>query len=443
MLFFEVYENTKYSIYWQSLCIQTAIFEARIKRMHSIYNSLIELSQPVLSVAGKFSPKLKEFSTGRKDLFSKLKANVDPTKDYIWLHAASLGEFEMAVPVMRMLKAEYPNRKIIVSFFSPSGYNNKKQHPLVDIFTYLPLDTKNNAERFLDIIKPSMAVFIKYDFWPNFLHGLKQRSVPTYLVSGIFRKDQSFFKFYGKWMIDSLKAFDHLFVQNEESIQLLATIGFQNTTLAGDTRFDRVAAQLEQDNQIDFIERFKAARLLTVFGSTWPEDEKLITSYINKHPDQKFILAPHEIKEEKITAFIDRLEVPALRYTQMHGKKMEDYPVFILDTIGYLGRAYSYADIAYVGGAAGTTGLHNLLEPATFGIPIIIGSNYHKFPEAASLRQLAGLYSVNSAAEFIEIMDKFRLDPDFRKKTGMIAGHFITSNTGATRLLQDHLKSTK
>ncbi|WP_026914246.1 3-deoxy-D-manno-octulosonic acid transferase [Christiangramia portivictoriae] len=409
--------------------------------MQLLYNSLINISRPIISIAGKFSPKLKDFSEGRKDLFPRLEQLIEPGSTYIWIHAASLGEFEMAVPVLKMLKNEHPSKKIIVSFFSPSGFKNKKRHDLVDIFTYLPLDTNENAQKFIELIKPEMAFFIKYDFWPNLLLQLKVKKVPTYLVSGVFRENQSFFNFYGKWMIKSLKAFHHFFVQNEESAELLQKIGFKNITVAGDTRFDRVAAQLTQDNHIDFIERFKANGVLTVFGSSWPEDEQLFIDYINKHPEQKFLIAPHEIKAEKIQNLCDQIEQPVMKFTELDERTPEVCNVFILDTIGYLGRAYSYADIAYVGGAAGNTGLHNILEPATFGTPVIIGSNYTKFPEAARLRQLAGLFSVKNSEEFEEIMDKFISNPNFRKKSGMIAGHFINSNTGATRILESYLKN--
>jgi len=249
--------------------------------VQKVYNVLIKLSGVVLKSAGSFSPKLKEFTKGRKDLFSKLEKNIDPSKEYFWIHAASLGEFEMAVPILKMLKEKYPKTKTVVSFFSPSGYNNKKQHPLVDHFTYLPLDTPQNAEKFLKIIQPKMAFFIKYDFWPNFLNELKKRQIRTFLVSGVFRKDQAFFKSYGKWMRKSLEAFEQFFVQNKESEALLNSIGFNNVIIGGDTRFDRVAAQIEADNRIDFIEEFKEEQILVVCGSTWPEDEKLLLKFIN------------------------------------------------------------------------------------------------------------------------------------------------------------------
>lgn len=394
----------------------------------------------VLKSARFFSKKLAEFVEGRKDLFTRLEDNIDPAASYLWIHAASLGEFEMAVPVMEMLKKEYPQKKILVSFFSPSGYKNKKKHPLVDYFTYLPLDTRQNAQKFVQLVQPDMAFFIKYDFWPNFLNELQDREIPTFLVSGIFRKDQPFFKSYGKWMRKSLEAFDHFFVQNEESKELLHKMGFRNLTVAGDNRFDRVAAQIEQDNRIDFIENFKDDKLLVVCGSTWPEDEDLIIDFINSSRNIKFIIAPHEIREEKVQKLKNTFKIPAVTYSEKENKDLSIYRVLVLDTIGYLGRAYSYADVAYVGGAAGKSGLHNILEPATFGIPIIIGKNFKNFPEAEKLRQLAGLFSVEDAQGFSSIMTRLYTQEDFRMKTGMIAGHFINSNTGATEKLQNYLK---
>ena len=407
--------------------------------MQGIYNVLVKLSGAVLKSAGRFSPKLKEFTEGRKQLFSKLEQNIDPSRQLLWIHAASLGEFEMAVPVLKLLKEKFPEAHTLVSFFSPSGFKNKKQHPLVDHFTYLPLDTKENARRFLEITRPSIAFFIKYDFWPNFLHELKKKQVRTFLVSGKFRQDQAFFKAYGKWMQDSLKAFEHFFVQNQKSVELLNGIGFSNVSLGGDTRFDRVAAQLESDNRIGFIEDFKNDQMLVVCGSTWPEDEKLFLDFINRSVRIKFIIAPHEIKPEKIKALEVGIDIPYIKYSEMHERDLRNYRVLILDTIGLLGRAYSYADIAYVGGAAGNTGLHNILEPATFGVPIIIGENYEKFPEAGELRKLAGLFSVKNSAEFSAILTRLYTHEDFRKKSGMIAGHFINSNTGATRILEEYL----
>ncbi len=407
--------------------------------MHRVYNSFINLSGVVLKTAGFFSGKLKKFTNGRKNLFENLESQIERNSKRIWIHAASLGEFEMGVPVLKILKDDYPNHQIIVSFFSPSGFENKRSHPLVDIFTYLPLDTKNNARRFIKMINPEMAIFIKYDFWPNFLTELKKHNIRTFLVSGVFREDQLFFKSYGRWMRQSLKAFEHFFVQDQNSAELLKKMGFDNVTVAGDNRFDRVAAQLEIDNKIDFIERFKQDKLLIVFGSSWPEDEELYLDFINESSGIKFLIAPHEIKRDQIHNLRTRIRKKVSTYTGKEDLPIQDVEVFIMDTIGFLGKAYSYANIAYVGGAAGNTGLHNILEPATFGIPIITGKNIQKFPEAIKLQKLAGLYTVDSKEEFSEIAEKLVSNENFRRKTGMISGHFINSNTGATRLFQQYL----
>lgn len=407
--------------------------------MHRVYNSFINLSGVVLKTAGFFSGKLKKFTNGRKNLFENLESQIERNSKRIWIHAASLGEFEMGVPVLKILKDDYPNHQIIVSFFSPSGFENKRSHPLVDIFTYLPLDTKNNARRFIKMINPEMAIFIKYDFWPNFLTELKKHNIRTFLVSGVFREDQLFFKSYGKWMRQSLKAFEHFFVQDQNSAELLKKMDFDNVTVAGDNRFDRVAAQLEIDNKIDFIERFKQDKLLIVFGSSWPEDEELYLDFINESSGIKFLIAPHEIKRDQIHNLRTRIQKKVSTYTGKEDLPIQDVEVFIMDTIGFLGKAYSYANIAYVGGAAGNTGLHNILEPATFGIPIITGKNFQKFPEAIKLQKLAGLYTVDSKEEFSEIAEKLVSNENFRRKTGMISGHFINSNTGATRLFQQYL----
>lgn len=410
--------------------------------MQRLYTILINLSGVVLKSAGFFSKKIAEFTEGRQGLFEKLEKGIQNEVDYIWIHAASLGEFEQAVPVMKMLKKEFPQHKIVVSFFSPSGYNNKKQHPLVDVITYLPLDTPKNVRKYLDIIQPKLVIFIKYDFWPNFLKELKQRKIRTLLVSGIFREDHLFFKYYGKWMLEVLGTFEHFFVQNQESVRLLEGIGFNNVTLSGDTRFDRVESQLTYSNKLDFIESFKESKLLLVAGSTWPEDEDLILDFINSSPkDIKFLIAPHEIKEENIHNLEQKLKRKSIRYSKREGANLNLPQVFILDTIGLLNKAYSYADIAYVGGASGTTGLHNILEPAAFGIPIIIGKNYKKFPEAVALNRSAGLFSTKSKSEFKSILDKLITNHKFRRETGMITGHFIGSNTGATHILKEYLKS--
>ncbi|WP_372919667.1 3-deoxy-D-manno-octulosonic acid transferase [Salegentibacter sp.] len=383
---------------------------------------------------------MKLFVKGRKEVFPRLKSEIKTGEKYIWVHAASLGEFEQAVPVIELLKEKYPHHRILVTFFSPSGYENKKKHPLADIITYLPLDTPGNASKFLNLVKPELVFFVKYDIWPNFLREINQRGIRSFLISGAFRKDQIYFKGYGTWMKKALQSFEHIFVQNQESKDLLEKNGFRNVSLSGDTRFDRVARQLAYDNKLEVLENFLNGELCIVAGSTWPEDEELLLKYINSAPSGvKFVIAPHEVKPEKIRNLKKRIKIPAVLYSETPGRDLKDFQLLIIDNIGLLSRIYSYANIAYVGGAAGDTGLHNILEPATFGIPIVIGKNFKKFPEARKLQQLAGLYSVASEDELTEIMNKMVENDEFRTKTGMIAGHFINSNTGATRVIGEYL----
>lgn len=385
---------------------------------------------------------MKQFVDGRKETFSILKSKLRIGDKVIWFHMASLGEFEQGLPIIEVVKNLYPSYKIVVSFFSPSGYENKKNTPVADAVVYLPLDTPKNAKSFIDLLSPELTFFIKYEFWPNYLKELNSRNCKTILISGSFRKNQLFFKPYGKWMINYLKTFDHFFVQNKESEDLLNTIGFKNVTVNGDTRFDRVAKQLEQDNNLDFIQEFKDGKLCVVAGSTWPEDEDLLEVFINSAPEGiKFIIAPHEIKREQIQQLRKKIKKPVVLFSEKDHQNLAEFQVFIVDTIGLLGRIYFYADIAYVGGAAGKTGLHNILEPATFSIPVVIGNNFENFPEAKQLHRLAGLFSVGSKEELIGLFSKFIEDENFRKKTGIIAGHFIKSSTGATGLVESYLKN--
>ncbi|MDT0677133.1 3-deoxy-D-manno-octulosonic acid transferase [Autumnicola musiva] len=407
--------------------------------MHFFYNLFICFAEKLLPLFAIFNSKLKLFVKGRKAVAQQLRDNIRKNDKIVWFHAASLGEFEQAVPVMEMFKKERPEYKILVSFFSPSGFENKKTHPLADVIVYLPLDTPKKAKQFLDLAHPEMVFFVKYEIWPNYLKELKERGIRTFLLSGAFRENQIYFKSYGSWMRKSLQTFEHFFLQNKQSQELLKSIGFNNTGISGDTRFDRVSRQIEYDNKLPFIKEFLQESLCLVAGSTWPEDENYLLDYINKGPTNvKIIIAPHEIKEDKINSLQEKLKHKNVRYTQQK-ENLKEFKVLIIDSIGLLGRIYSYADVAYVGGAAGTTGLHNILEPATFGIPIIIGSNFSKFPEAIQLQQLAGLYSVSSAEETASLLEKFMHDENFRKNTGMIAGHFINTNTGATETVRSYL----
>ncbi|WP_311196078.1 glycosyltransferase N-terminal domain-containing protein [Antarcticibacterium sp. 1MA-6-2] len=333
---------------------------------------------------------MKKFIDGRKETFSILQQKIDPLDKVVWFHVASLGEYEQGLPIIETVKELFPSHKIVISFFSPSGYENKKNSTFADAVVYLPLDTPSNAAKFLNFVHPDLALFIKYDFWPNYLKELQNRNIPSLLISGGFRKDQLFFKSYGDWMRKPLKTFEYFFVQNEQSLELLKSIGIENVTVSGDTRFDRVSRQLKQNNKLAFIEEFLNNKECIVAGSTWPEDDILMQNFINEAPSTvKFIVAPHEIKPEKIRKLKNSFSKRAILFTEKEDAQLSDYEILILDTIGLLTKVYSYADIAYVGGAAGKTGLHNILEPATFGVPIVTGSNIENFPEAIQLQKIA------------------------------------------------------
>lgn len=383
---------------------------------------------------------------GRKQTFQIIAHGISPEDKTIWFHCASLGEFEQGVPVMESLRTSHPEHKIVVSFFSPSGYENKKNTPLADVVVYLPMDTKSNAKKFIDKVHPSLVFFVKYEFWPNYLIELKRQEIKTLLISGVFKKEQLFFKPYAGFMRKALDSFDHFFLQDKLSKELLQTIGITNTSVSGDTRFDRVSRQIEMDNTLDFIAHFKKDHVCIVCGSTWEEDQDLLLEYINQAPKHvKFIIAPHAIDAAKISALRKRINKQSVLYSQSIAKgntdSIETAHIFIIDTIGLLAKIYSYADVVYVGGGAGTKGLHNILEPATFGVPIVIGKNYNNFPEAVKLRSLAGLFSAENSTECKTILNKLVEDSNFRNKTGMICGHFVDSNTGATKKIVAYLKS--
>ncbi len=411
--------------------------------MGVVYNFFIALFNAIVPVLGFLNPKLRLFAQGRKGVFDELEKKISDTDKIFWFHCASLGEYEQGVPVMEALKKEYPSHKLLVTFFSPSGYEAKKNSTLADIIVYLPIDTKRNVRRFLETVQPALAVFVKYEFWPNYLVGLHSRKIPIVSISATFREGQVFFKWYGGFMKKTLGVVDHFFVQDSFSQSLLTQHNFTNVTLSGDTRFDRVSHQIEMDNQVDFISEFIDGRLCVVIGSSWPEDEDVFVEYINQSSTDAlcFIIAPHEIKENATNSLCKKIKKKTVLFSNKDSVGVKDQDVFIMNTIGFLSRVYSYGDIAYVGGAMGTGGLHNILEPATFGIPIVIGKNFEKFREAIQLQKLAGLFSIANPEGFKDIMDKLIEDNKFREKTGMIAGHFINSNTGATSIIVEYLKN--
>ena len=384
------------------------------------------------------------FVSGRKTVFNTLKETIRPDDKTIWFHCASLGEYEQGVPIMEKTKELFPNYKIIVTFFSPSGFEVKKNSTLANTIIYLPIDTVSNAKIFIELAHPSLAIFIKYEFWPNYLFQLKEKNIPTLLVSGLFRKDQLFFKPYGGFMRKVLNSFDHFFVQDETSKELLNNINIKETTVSGDTRFDRVSNQLLQDNNIAFISEFKQNNLCIVCGSTWPEDEAVLIDYINKAPDDvKFIIAPHEINASKIESFRKNIQKQSSLFSKNEETNIAEYKVLIIDTVGLLTKIYSYADIAYIGGGMGDTGLHNILEPATFGVPIVIGNHFVKFPEAKELKELKGLFSISNATECSKILEKLVTDKNARIESGKIAKKFIENNKGATNTTMNYIKQLK
>ncbi|UAM97606.1 3-deoxy-D-manno-octulosonic acid transferase [Polaribacter litorisediminis] len=408
--------------------------------MKFMYQALVFLATKILFVLQYFNKKLKLFVEGRNETFLKI-AELKNEKT-VWFHAASLGEFEQAIPIIEALKKEYKQYKILVTFFSPSGYEVRKNYKLADAICYLPLDSKSNARKFIKEVNPTLVVFIKYEFWPNFLYELKNKEIPTILVSGILRENQLFFKWYGGFMKKSLEAFDHFFVQNVTSKTLLNTINFKNVTIAGDTRFDRVSKILEQDNRLDFISEFKNNQYLVVAGSTWKEDEELLVNYINHDAseNEKFIIAPHNMNGDAVLELQKSIQKKTILYSTKAGKNLKEYQVFIIDTIGILTKIYAVANVAYVGGGL-KTGLHNILEPATFGIPVVIGNKYEKFQEAVDLVKRKGCISIHHQKDFSSIFAKLYKDEGFRKSTGEINKKYIQQNLGATKLIMDYLNT--
>jgi 3-deoxy-D-manno-octulosonic-acid transferase len=415
--------------------------------MLTVYNLIVYLASQILKIVALFSPKMKLFVNGRKTVYSTLKSKIKSDDKTIWFHAASLGEYEQGLPVIEKIKDKFPSHKIIVTFFSPSGYEVRKNNTVADVTVYLPLDTKSNAKQFLDLVHPEMVFFIKYEYWPNYLNELKKLNIKTYLISGILRENQAFFKWYGGFYKNALKTFDYFFVQNENSKKLLQSIGFNNVKISGDTRFDRVVSILERDNSLDFIEQFKDNKTTIVIGSSWPKDENLLIDFINNSSENvKFIIAPHNIKQEQIQELKNLIKKKTILFSekneilnQVQNDKLADFNVFIIDTIGILTKIYSYADIAYVGGGFGNPGVHNLLEPATFGVPIVIGPNYSHFAEATALVNMEGCISIQSQTQLNEALNLLIQNEDERFEKGHICSTFVQMNKGASDIIMNHI----
>tara|TARA_R110002050_G_scaffold46394_3_gene109080 strand:+ start:324 stop:1571 length:1248 start_codon:yes stop_codon:yes gene_type:complete len=409
--------------------------------LYFLYNLLVLTASAILRALALVNTKLSLFVKGRKETFSILKKSISTEDKVIWVHAASLGEYEQGLPIIEEFKRTHPAYKIVLTFFSPSGYEVKKNSKVADVICYIPLDTTKNVELFLTATHPKLVIFIKYEIWPNYLSALKEKNIPTFLISALFKENHIYFKWYGAFMRKALTNFTHFFVQNEKSCELLNSIGFNNVTITGDTRFDRVNEILERDNSLDFMNRFKHDKFCFVAGSTWPEDENIIIDYINQntHPIQ-FVIAPHTIKTKHIKTIKKAISKPVLCYSELSQNDPTNYEVIIIDTIGILTKIYSYAHVAYVGGGF-ATGLHNTLEPAVFGIPVIIGPKYNGFTEAEELVQLKGIFSIDNPSDFRKKMNLCFESVDYNQKTGQINHSYITSRKGATSKIMNVIDS--
>ena len=403
-----------------------------------IYNLIIYLYLLGVAIYSRFNEKVRKMWQGEREAFKILREKVDPNAKYVWFHAASLGEFEQGRPLMEQLRRDHPEYKILLTFFSPSGYEVRKNYEGADIITYLPLDTITNARRFLRTVHPVMAFFIKYEFWYNYLHILKHRHIPVYSVSSIFRPDQLFFKWYGRQYGRVLNCFTHFFVQNSISKELLAKIGITNVTIVGDTRFDRVLQIKEAAKQLPVVEAFLAPSSLEkdgvkcfVAGSSWPPDEEIFIRYFNEHKDWKLIIAPHVIGEDHL-AQIEKLLAgrKIVRYKDATEADVKDADVLMINCYGLLSSIYHYGDVAYVGGGFGV-GIHNLLEAAVWDVPVFFGPNNHKFQEAQALKQNGG-FEIHDYEEFERQMNRFASDAQYLKEQGQLAGQFVKGQAGAT-----------
>ena len=397
-----------------------------------IYNLVIYLYLLGVAIYSRFNEKVRKMWRGEREAFRILCEKVDPNAKYVWFHAASLGEFEQGRPLMEQLRKDHPEYKILLTFFSPSGYEVRKNYEGADIITYLPLDTITNARRFLRTVRPVMAFFIKYEFWYNYLHILKHRNIPVYSVSSIFRPDQVFFKWYGRQYGRVLNCFTHFFVQNEVSKELLAKIGITNVDVVGDTRFDRVLQIKEAAKQLPVVEAFvKDAPQVFVAGSSWPPDEEIFIKFFNTHKSWKLIIAPHVIGEDHLKQIEKLLEGrKVIRYTEATEENVQSAEVLIINCFGLLSSIYHYGQVAYVGGGFGV-GIHNLLEAAVWDVPVFFGPNNQKFQEAQGLKTCGG-FEINNYEEFASQMDKFTADADYLNEQGYKAGHFVKGQSGAT-----------
>lgn len=399
------------------------------------YDLIMSLYAGIIRLVGLRYEKARLWSEGRRDLFSRMREKIDPRERIIWLHVASLGEFEQGRPLIEALRESHPEYKILLTFFSPSGYEIRKNYAGADYIFYLPIDTRKQVRQFLDIAHPEVVIFVKYEFWLNFLTELRRRRIRTFVVSAIFRRNSVFFRFYGGLWRKALKTFEVLFVQNEESKSLLAELGYPNVVVAGDTRFDRVAKIAREAKQVPMIERFKGDKQLFIAGSTWGPDEELLLPLMNDNPELKFVIAPHEMDEGRIERLMRETRGGAVRYTQCDDKtSFEGKQLLILDTVGLLASVYGYASWGYIGGGFGV-GIHNTLEAATFGLPIAFGPKYEKFKEARDLVAIGAARSITTYEELKAWFAPLRDDEKHLTKSSRLARDYTLSHQGATETI--------
>ncbi len=401
-----------------------------------LYTAAIQLYALTVSAVAPFHKKARLMRAGQAQTTAILREKMDRKAKYIWFHASSLGEFEQGRPMIEQIRKVHPEYKILLTFFSPSGYEVRKNYAGADVVCYLPFDTPGRVEQFLDLAHPSMAIFIKYEFWGNYLHTLQRRGIPVYIISAIFRREQLFFQWFGKPYRKMLDCFNHLFVQDDKSKTLLAEYGIHNVTVAGDTRFDRVIDVYHQAKQIPVVERFiegteGKSPLVFVAGSSWPEDEAIFIPYFERHPEMKLIIAPHEIHEGHLKSIEARLHRPAIRLSQATEQNVADKDCLIVDSFGLLSSLYRYGQIAYIGGGFGA-GIHNTLEAAVYGIPVLFGPRFQKFKEAKDLIAEGGAFTFDSEAAFEARMNKLLTSSDQLQQASRSAGQFVHSHGGAT-----------
>jgi 3-deoxy-D-manno-octulosonic-acid transferase len=407
----------------------------KFRQMKYLYNSGINLYLIFIWIASLFNKKARLWIEGRNDLLDSIALSIDHESDYVWFHCASLGEFEQGRPVLEQFKKQNPGFKIILTFFSSSGYENKKNYKGADHICYMPVDTIRNAEKFIEYVNPKAAVFIKYEFWFNHLQVLHSNRIPVIFISAIFRKNQHFFRFYGKWFRKQLSKITYFFVQNKESQELLYSIGVNNVVVSGDTRFDRVYEISRNPENYPLAERFIQGSIIFMAGSTWPKDENVLIPMINKKQKGiKYIIVPHEIDREHINKLAGRIESKVVRYSENDGDDFMDADVLIIDTIGMLSNLYQYASIAYIGGGFGK-GIHNILEAATFGMPVIFGPKFSKFKEARDLIEAGGAFSIKNQEELELVVTKILSDYKLLSYVSDISKKYVEQKKGATQTI--------